>query len=71
MGAPDAYAQIAMFRELNIVHLIDEWEVLDIHSRAQIIAQYQLNSMIELLRRHDQIIKENTERMTNKHKGKK
>jgi hypothetical protein len=64
MTIPDAYQEISMAREMKIE--LGAYRQLPIHDRAQIIAHYRLSGMMDVFRRHTEIIAENTRKAMEK-----
>lgn len=71
LNSSDVYIHISMMRELHMMPLIEEWEYMDIHVRAKILAHYQLNAMVEVLRRHDQIMQDRAKKLAAPKKGRR
>ncbi len=62
--SPNVLSHYAMLRTLGITE--DDFDLLDIHTRAKIIAEYTLNGMIELRSRHLSILEQNLEKAKSK-----
>ena len=55
------YNDMSMLRNLNIP--LPTWEEYDIHTKAKMIAQYNLRNMVETIERHLDIMDENKKKV--------
>lgn len=60
MSVPDVYQELAMLQEKGID--LGSWRLMDIHDRAQIIAHYRLSGMMQVFKRHIEIIADNNKK---------
>jgi hypothetical protein len=69
MSIPDLYQELGMIRDLGID--LTTYRQMYIHDRAQIIAEYRLANMMQVFKRHIEIIAENNKKALEKANKKK
>jgi hypothetical protein len=65
----DKYNLFSMLKELQIT--IQEWEEMTIHQQESTRAHYQLSGIVSLIRRHDELQRENLKKLEDKANAKK
>lgn len=60
----DQYDLLSMLK--NLGWSLRQWEAMTIHEQEKTRAHYQLDAMVQLIRRHDELVKENARRQQEK-----
>ena len=66
IDSPDTYTLISLAKSLNLTWT--EFKAIPVRDRAMMIAHHYLDSMIEVIRRHDSLQRQKMEKFQNKNK---